>query len=195
MKILGTTTSPYTRKVRIVTRAAGVPAELVDTRTPEGAALLAEVAPLGKVPVLVTDGVPRALPDSSLILDFLWATHEAALRAAGFDLDPRRWDERAALVVVEGTMDAAINRFYLKLDSVAQVGYVAKQQARVERCLAVLDARAAFSRPITASALSLGCFLDWAVFRQIVDLSAWQRLSEFRAAWHASGVGAGTEPG
>jgi glutathione S-transferase len=195
MQILGTTTSPYTRKVRIVARAAGLDAALVDTRTPEGAALLAEVAPLGKVPVLVTEGAPRVLPDSSLILDFLWATHEPALRAAGFDLDSRKWDERAARILVEGTMDAAINRFYLKLDHVADAGYAAKQQARVERCLGVLDAGAALPRPLTASALSLGCFLDWAVFRAVVDLAAWPGLTAFRAAWQASGVGAGTEPG
>jgi glutathione S-transferase len=194
MKILGTTTSPYTRKVRIAARAAGVEAELVDTRTPEGAELLAASAPLGKVPVLLTDGDPSVLPDSSLILDWLWSTRESALRAAGFDLDPRRWEDRAILVTVEGALDAAINRFYLKNDGVTDSGYVAKQRDRISRCLGALDDTMRFAKPVTRPVLSLGCFLDWAAFRNVIDLAQTPRLVEFSAAWQASGIGAGTEP-
>ncbi len=36
MKLLGTTTSPYTRKVRILLKALGQAHELVDTRTDVG---------------------------------------------------------------------------------------------------------------------------------------------------------------
>ncbi len=71
MKLLGTTTSPYVRKVRIVAQAAGVPLTFVDTRTDAGADLLAERAPVGKIPVLL-DG-DTVLPDSSLIIAWLWS--------------------------------------------------------------------------------------------------------------------------
>jgi glutathione S-transferase len=204
VKLYGTTTSPYTRKIRILARAAGLEATLVDTRTPEGADGLAKVAPVGKVPTVEidptdpagADGDPRVLPDSGLIAAWLWSRHAPALRAAGFDLAPDDWADRERLIVVEGALDAAINRFYLLRDGLPDQGYVTRQAQRIDTTLAALDARMpAFVRPLSASALSLGCALDWMTFRSMADVARYPRLAAFREAWHASGVGAGTEPG
>jgi glutathione S-transferase len=195
MKLLGTTTSPYTRKLRILLDATARPYQLVDTRTPEGAALLAEAAPLGKVPVLIGDTSERlVLPDSSVIAAWLWATEPFALRMAGWELEPFNWADRSLQAVVEGALDAAINHRYLRLDGVADAGYVEKQRLRAERTLGWLDGRIAFGKPRGAAALSLGCALDWMVFREVFDLARWPGLTAFRAAWTASGVGAGSEP-
>jgi glutathione S-transferase len=199
LKIYGTTTSPYTRKIRILGAAAGLAVDLVDTRTEAGAAALARVAPLGKVPVAELPG-PVVLPDSGLIAAWLWEHHGPALRAAGFwapapgsDAD---FAERELVLVVEGALDSAINRFYLLRDQLPDQGYVTRQRDRVTTTLAWLDARMpAFARPLSPAALSLGCALDWMVFRDATDLVRFPRLSTFREAWKASGVGAGTEPG
>jgi glutathione S-transferase len=194
VKLYGTPTSPYTRKARILVRAAGHDAPLVDTRTEAGADALARVAPLGKVPVLALDDA-RVLPDSGLIAAWLWAHDAPALRAADFALPPDDWADRERLVAVEGALDAAINRFYLVRDKLPDEGYVTRQASRVTTTLAWLDARMpVFSRPLGAAALSLGCALDWMVFRAVVDLARTPRLAAFRDAWLASGVGAGTEP-
>jgi glutathione S-transferase len=196
-QVLGTTTSPYTRKVRILLTALGRPHQLLDIRTELGAAALARFAPLGKIPVLVTGEGADApiIPDSSLISSWLWATQGQALGAAGFDLDPSRWDDRGLQIVVEGALDAAINHRYLRLDGFTDAGYIAKQRVRVERSLAWLDARALlFKRPLGAAALSLGCALDWIAFRNVVELERWPALAAFRDAWQSSGVGAGSEP-
>jgi glutathione S-transferase len=197
MKLYGTPTSPYTRKVRILARAAGLDVPLVDTRTEAGAAGLARVAPLGKVPVLELEAgaSPRALPDSALIAAWLWAHHEPALRAAGFDVTPNAWADRELTVLVEGALDSAINRFYLLRDKLPDQGYVTRQAARVVTTLTALEARVpAFGRPVTISALSLGCGLDWMLLRVAADLAPYHRLRAFHADWLASGVGAGTEP-
>lgn len=205
MKLLGTTTSPYTRKVRILMNALGRPYDFLDTRSTAGAALLLEAAPLGKIPVLLTetgtiensgrtDGSPGVLADSSLIAQWLWATAEANLRAAGWDLNPAAWENRSLQIVVEGALDAAINYRYLRQDGFADAGYIAKQRQRVERTLTWLDGRCLFRRPLGAAELSLGCALDWIVFRNAVELPRWKGLSAFRDAWSAAGVGAGTEP-
>ena len=206
VKLYGTTTSPYTRKIRILTRAAGLSVTLVDTRAAEGAAALAAIAPLGKVPVIemgpsgpagaLDDGAPRVLVDSGLIAAWLWARHAPALRAAGFELSPDDWTGRALTVAVEGALDAAINRFYLLRDKLPDQGYVSRQADRVATTLAWLDAHMpAFARPLSGATLSLGCALDWIVFRAMADLPRFGRLVAFREAWTASGVGAGTEPG
>lgn len=194
MRLLGTTTSPYTRKARILLSASGRPHEFVDTRSQPGMALLAEVAPLGKIPVLVADGGDMVLADSSLITQWLWDTNAAGLKDAGWALEPLAWEDRALQVVVEGSLDAAINHRYLRQDGFADAGYIAKQRQRVERSLTWLDSRFVFRRPLTAAALSLGCALDWIVFRNVVELPRWPGLNAFREAWASSGVGAGTEP-
>jgi glutathione S-transferase len=193
MRLLGTTTSPYARKARVLLNALGNPYEFLDIRTDPGAAALRAAAPLGKIPVLITDD-GKIIPDSSLISSWLWANESTALRAAGWDLDPLAFEDRALQTVVEGALDAAINHRYLRLDGFIETGYIAKQRLRVERVLTWLDERVVFRRPLGPSGLSLGCALDWIVFRDVVELGRWPALSAFRSSWKASGVGDGTEP-
>ena len=202
LRLYGTTTSPYTRKIRVLARAAGLEVVFVDTRTEEGAAALARIAPLGKVPVVELPSEPasRVLPDSGLIAAWLWTEHAPALRAAGFMEGPSdrqaAWAERELFIVVEGALDAAINRFYLLRDQLPDMGDVTRQRHRLETALAWLEARMpAFGRPVSPPALSLGCALDWMVFRGTTDVARYPRLSAFREAWAASGIGADTEPG
>jgi glutathione S-transferase len=193
MRVLGTTTSPYTRKVRVLLNAIGRPYEFLDIRSEPGATALKSAAPLGKIPVLVAeDGT--VVPDSSLIVAWLWAKEAPALRDAGWDLDPDAFADRALQTVVEGALDAAINHRYLRLDGFVETGYIAKQRQRVERVMTWLDERVAFKLPLGASALSLGCTLDWIAFRDVLELDRWPALAGFRQSWKDSGVGAGTEP-
>ena len=200
VKLYGTPTSPYARKIRILLAAAKLPVTFVDTRTEEGAAGLARIAPVGKVPTLELEpgehpDDPRVLPDSGVIAAWLWARHEPALRAGGFVLPPDDWTDRERLVVVEGALDAAINRFYLLRDKLPDQGYVTRQAERVVTTLTALDARLPpFARPLSASALSLGCALDWMILRKAADVARFPRVQAFHQAWLASGVGTGTEP-
>lgn len=191
LEILGTPTSPYVRKVRILLAAIGVPHVVVDTREALGAERLAAVAPLGKVPVLIAGD--QVVPDSALITHWLWRRYPDALRAAGFALDPDDLDDRARQTVVEGCMDAAIHRFYV-LKDLPDRGYVTKQGDRVRTSLRWLDGRSTFARPVRAASLSLGCMLEWMQFRDVVELRAYPGLTRFLEDWRASGVGKGTEP-
>jgi glutathione S-transferase len=195
LRLLGTTTSPYTRKIRILLAAAKLPFTLVDTREDEGSGLMVRLGPIGKVPVLLMGegDNAEAVPDSGLIAQRLWADHGPVLLGAGFLLDPTAWQDRALQTVVEGGLDAAINRFYLKRDGFADTGYVARQRDRVEHILKWLGDKVTFGRPCTATMLSLACGLDWMVFRKVADLPP--GLVAFREAWMKSGIGAGTEPG
>ena len=129
-----------------------------------------------------------------MITNWLWATHEFALRTAGFNLDPRDWADRGLQEVVEGALDAAINFRYLRLDGFSEAGYIAKQRLRVDRTLSWLDGRVPFALPLGLAGLSLGCALDWIAFRNVVDLASWPALAAFRDGWQSTGIGAGSEP-
>ena len=50
MKLYGTTTSPFVRRVRVVAAEVGEPVELVNTAPDIGQAQLREVSPIRKVP-------------------------------------------------------------------------------------------------------------------------------------------------
>src|SRR5690606_5704652 len=72
MKLYGTTTSPFVRRVRVVAAEVGEPVERIDTAPEAGQAALREVSPIRKVPVAVIDG--RTLFDSHTIIDWLVTT-------------------------------------------------------------------------------------------------------------------------
>ena len=69
MKLFGTTTSPFVRRVRVVAAELGVAVDRVDTATEAGMAALRGASPIAKVPVAIVD--ERLLYDSRVIIDWL----------------------------------------------------------------------------------------------------------------------------
>src|SRR6185436_16549189 len=72
MKLYGTTTSPFVRRVRVVAAEVGEQVERIDTASDAGQAKLREVSPIRKVPVAVIDG--RTIYDSRVINEWLTTT-------------------------------------------------------------------------------------------------------------------------
>lgn len=72
MKLIGSLTSPYVRKVRIVLNEKKIEHEFVVDSPWEPGSDVASLNPLGKVPVLITDD-GLTLYDSAVIVDFLEA--------------------------------------------------------------------------------------------------------------------------
>lgn len=56
MKLYGTTTSPFVRRVRIVAEEIGEPIEWINTAVEAGQAQLRALSPIRKVPIAVIDG-------------------------------------------------------------------------------------------------------------------------------------------
>lgn len=165
MKLYGTTTSPYVRRVRILAAELGEPVELVDTATDAGQAALRAVAPLWKVPVAEVDG--RTMFDSHLLVDHLLAT-----RGPGpFEAPADAARDAALAVVVDGALDASINAFYLKKDGAdpAKLPYLAKQLARVGSAMTWIDgelaAGALAEGRLSRTLVSLVTAVDWMRFR------------------------------
>ncbi len=85
MKIYGTTTSPFVRRVRVVAQELGEPIERVDTATEAGMAELRGVSPIRKVPVAIVDGAPvfdsRAITRALVARHGAWGTRDRGARA------------------------------------------------------------------------------------------------------------------
>ncbi|MCX4246883.1 glutathione S-transferase family protein [Paraliomyxa miuraensis] len=167
MRLFGTTTSPYVRRVRIVALELGVPFELVDVFSEGGQAAMRAVNPLWKVPTVEIDG--RAIFDSRVIDEHLMRTHgPGPLAPLGAD----DVEAHNVCTVIDGALDALINAFYLARDGVtgAQAAYVTKQHERAAASLAWLEARVddvwlTRARAFGLPEIALCTALEWMRFR------------------------------
>ena len=105
MKLIGSLTSPYVRKVRIVMAEKKLDYEFVSEDVWSAATTIGQFNPLGKVPCLVMEGA-EALFDSRVIVEYL-----DALSPVG-KLIPSVGRERAGVktweALADGVLDAAI---------------------------------------------------------------------------------------
>ena len=178
MKLYGTTTSPFVRRVRVVASEVGEPIELVDTAPDAGQAALREISPIRKVPIAVVDG--RTLFDSRAIIDWLTTT-----RGWGELAPPRdRWQQENLLNAIDGALDSVIQLFYLRRDGVAIDGtpYAERQLARADAIFAWLASRLS---PMTVGLpeLSCACALDWMDFRNAYPTERAAGVERVRALW------------
>lgn len=156
LRLYGTETSPYVRRVRIVAAELEVAVELVDTKTDGGQAALREVSPIWKVPAaeVVTGDETQLVLDSAVINEHLMVTRgPGALEPH----DPTDVHGQNLLHVIDGALDALINVFYLAKDGVEpkDASYVQKQRDRAGSACAWLDARVQGSSLSGSSKLSL----------------------------------------
>ncbi len=173
MRLYGTTTSPYVRRVHVVALELGVPFEWVDTATDAGQAALRAFNPLWKVPAVELDG--RPLFDSRVIIEQLMREHGPGPLAA---IDAADVDARNMVTVIDGALDALINTLYLQRDGVTatQASYVAKQRERAAAALAWVEARVGAdgwltrARAFGVAELGLVTALDWMRFRQMYPI-------------------------
>jgi glutathione S-transferase len=70
MKLIGTQTSPYTRKVRVVLAEKRIECEFLEDAPSDPGSRVPQFNPLGKIPVLVMDD-GSALYDSRVIVEYL----------------------------------------------------------------------------------------------------------------------------
>jgi glutathione S-transferase len=137
MKLIGTPSSPFTRKVRIVLTEKRIEYDFIvdapgdaDTRVPE-------YNPLGKVPVLITDD-GTTIFDSRVIVEYLDSASPVA-RLIPDDIrqriQVRRWEALA-----DGCTDATIALVAEKRRPVSQqiARNIARQQGKVDRALATM---------------------------------------------------------
>jgi glutathione S-transferase len=171
MKLYGTTTSPFVRRVRIVAAEIGTHLELINTATDDGQALLRTVSPIWKVPVAEVDG--RILYDSRVIIDWLTTTHGWGRLAPPHD----RWVQANLVNAIDGALESCIQVFYLRRDGhdVSKIPYAVKN---LDRAKAIFDWLGSelqaghFGREAGLAEISLVCALDWMEFREAFPVAS-----------------------
>ncbi len=185
MRLLGTLTSPYVRRIRVIGLELGLALEFVDTNTPGGRELLTRLSPLQKYPVLEVGGV--GVLDSHAISDLLLSQHgHGALRARHA---ATQISEGNAIHATDGVLDAGIHVFYCRRDGVDidAVPFVRNEVERIDRALAWLDqhVRGPWCTPdegFGLAEIALTTTLEWLRLRNIADLEPHRRLLDFLAA-------------
>lgn len=184
MRLLGSPTSPFVRKVRVLIHEAGLEGDVVfDQIVPRDRSNdLREHNPLGKVPAFVTGEGP-GLFESSLICD--WICQEVS--AASRFLPPhRRWDVLTTQALADGLLEAGLLMRHesLRPEHEQSAEWIARQFERVQDGLAGLSRSMGWSQgEPDLGQIAVACALGWLEFRfpdvgwlaEDPDLARWYR--------------------
>lgn len=178
IRLYGSITSPYVRRVRIVADELGLPCELIDSVSAEGQAALRQHNPIWKVPAAEVDG--QLLLDSHDITELLLERYGHG-KLAPLALDDI--EARNAIRVIDGALDSLINAFYLGKEGITpeQAPYLKKQRDRAANALQWLDRNVhepfvTSKKQLGLPEIALGSALGWMRFRNAYDVEQHQRL-------------------
>ena len=172
MKLLGSTSSPYVRKVRVVMAEKKLDYALILEDVWAADTTIAEANPLGKVPCLVMEGA-EALFDSRVIVEYL-----DTLSPVG-KLIPPVGRERAEIktweALADGLMDAAIAArleatWGGRTKAQRSQAWIDRHMLKIEGALQAMD-RGLADKPfcagihLTLADVAVGCALGYLDFR------------------------------
>ena len=173
MKLLGSTTSPYVRRTRLL--LAGQPYEFVNLAIyAEDRDVLRSQNPALRIPVL-QDG-DLTLFDSRVISRYL---------GQKFQQPTLSWDEENLLTVIDAVNDAYVVLFQAQrsgIDTQQDCMLFNLQRERVEKSLKELADKVnagAFDH-WTYPSICLYSLIDWLDFRELNDFKGLQALTAFR---------------
>lgn len=170
MKLLGSNTSPYVRKVRVVMAEKKIDAqyELVDVNAPDSAIKLSN--PLGKIPCLIMDD-GGAVFDSRVIveyLDNLTPVHRLIPPNGRSRVEVRTWESLA-----DGLLDAALlvrAEQTQRAEGQRSPAVISRQMGKIESALAAMSSGLG-DKPWCADGrysladIAVGCALGYLDFR------------------------------
>lgn len=138
-RLLYSSASPYSAKVRMAAAYAGIPVEAITVDTGPQPALLTDANPLGKIPVWITDE-GEGIYDSRVITQYL-------NRLSGNKLFPRNADKRLDAerleAMADGVCDCLLAIVYERRsrpEEIVHQPWIDKQWSKVARALDLLNA-------------------------------------------------------
>jgi glutathione S-transferase len=189
MKLYGSRTSPYVRKVRVYLEEAELPYEFIEGDTRQPSPYLLSIAPVGKVPVLeCEDG--KVLFESLLIIEYLdrQRSIDTRLLAGGSE----RWATLRWHTLAHALIDATTTRLQeLRRPEALQMRErLGWEETRIARILTAIESQLhsgayLVGDRLTIADLALGVALQYIDFRYPHNWrSATPRVANWSAAIH-----------
>ncbi|WP_448553394.1 glutathione S-transferase family protein [Thalassotalea montiporae] len=190
MQLLGSSTSPYVRRIRALCMQYGLECQLdsLDIFSPEGREQLKEKNPVLKVPALVDD--EQTIYDSRVIARYIM--NKAGIRAFS-------WSQENLLTLIDAANDSLVTQLISirsGIDINADNMFYGIQRERIADIYQVLDQEVlngAFDRSHYPT-ICLYCLLDWAEFRELKTYREYPGLSAFVAKYQSSQFFIDTNP-
>lgn len=162
--LYGSQTSPFVRRLRMLMHGMDYDFKEMNIFETQDATLLNKINPLNQVPVLQHD--EKTIWDSRQIFQYINQIHQ---------LERLNWKDENLLTGIEGAMDSGIALLLMKRSGMnidENYMFTARQKDRMESVLDYLKPWLS-DRALTDwnfGTMTMYSFLDWAVFRNIVNL-------------------------
>lgn len=180
LKLYGSPTSPYVRKVRVLALELNIPLELERVDAHALPSNYGAINPINRIPALrLEDG--SMLFDSRVICEYLDTLRGSTL------LPPhgrQHWQVLQTEVLGDGILDAAVPRYSEILRPIAQQSplRLAKYERSIRQILDTLVGDVASLASVNLGTLSVACALGYLDFRFTAD--AWRSHREALAQWY-----------
>lgn len=177
MKLYGSTTSPYVRRIHLLLEGQEYDVENWTLTAPEDRVKLKAKNPTLKIPMLEDGDV--VLFDSRVIAQYL---------REKLSLAPLSWQEENQITLINNANDSFVSMFQLQrsgFDTTEDRLFFNLQRERFDELFAELDKQVAngdFAQ-WNYPAICLYCLLDWIKFRALKDFSRYSNLSGFYAEY------------
>lgn len=184
MRLIGSPTSPFVRKVRMVAFELKVPVAFEKINVREPGEEFLRLSPIGKIPVLINER-GESIPESDLIARYLCLrVNDTSLFPVAFNLEFERF-----LAYINAGLDAAaaIIMEHWRSEAMIDQGSINRHRERIARVLNTLEVS---GEKILGEKryleLALATFLGYIDFRK--PLSDWQQGHPFLSNWYAGVV-------
>ncbi|WP_409522687.1 glutathione S-transferase family protein [Nitrincola sp. MINF-07-Sa-05] len=188
MKLYGSTTSPYVRRLRVWME--DIDHEFIDINiySPEGREVLLTINPALKIPMLLDDAQP--VFDSRVIFSYLNSKLQKETCTVA--------DENL-VTLVNAANDSFVEMFLLTrsgVDTSQDALFFNLQRERITTSLKELDLQAQSGHldNWNFAAISLYCLIDWTLFRELHDYSTLPSLKAFYDRHADKAILAATDP-
>jgi glutathione S-transferase len=172
MKLIGSLTSPYVRKVRVVMAEKKLDYQFVLEDPWSSATAIGESNPLGKVPCLVMEG-GEAVFDSRVIVEYLDTLSPVGKLIPALSrerVEVKTWEALADGLLDAGVLARMEKGWGGRADTERSQAWIDRQMAKMDACLKAMN-RGLGDKPycsgihLSLSDIAVGCALGWLEFR------------------------------
>jgi glutathione S-transferase len=163
--LYGSLPSPFVRRIRMLME--NIPFEFKEINIYEkpGSDILKNINPINQIPVLV-DG-EKTIWDSRMIFNYLNEKHH---------IHSMNWEDENKLTAIDGALNAGVALLLMKrsnIDINQDFMIVKRHKERIESILDYLNPYIEHEamKQWNFNTMSIYSFLDWGLFREILDIS------------------------